>query len=211
MMLHISITKRGENMWGIPWESARTQWYYVPNLFSAARILASWVPAYLLVTGTFDFWTSLAVLGWFALIAATDGVDGFLARRLNQQTAWGMFIDPLGDKLLVAFSIIAILYVGWEAPYSWLLAITVWVIFAREFLLTAEIRRAQGGVVMKPTKLGKAKTAVQFVMIGTWFLIVPYAWWDAVRLVALVATLVVTIWSWAQYRRLYVTAGRIRV
>ena len=95
-------------MSGFPLESMKQNWRTWPNLFSSLRIALSWLPAYLLVTGSQDAtlrWWALII---FVLIAATDGVDGWLARKLNQTSEWGMFIDPIGDKLLVGFAFIAL-------------------------------------------------------------------------------------------------------
>ena len=93
-------------MSGFPLESMKQNWRTWPNLFSSLRIALSWLPAYLLVTGSQDATLRWWALITFALIAATDGIDGWLARKLNQTSEWGMFIDPIGDKLLVAFTFI---------------------------------------------------------------------------------------------------------
>ena len=138
-------------MSGFPLESMKQNWRTWPNLFSSLRIALSWLPAYLLVTGSQDATLRWWALITFVLIAATDGIDGWLARKLNQTSEWGMFIDPIGDKLLVAFTFIALYAVNWEGPTGLFLAVTVWVMFAREFILAAQIRIVQGGPEPEPT------------------------------------------------------------
>lgn len=188
----------------ILWDSARKTWWWLPNLLSTARILASWVPAFLLVAGYEPSWVAVV---WFAGIAVTDLVDGYLARTLNLRSTWGAFIDPIGDKLLVAFSLVGIFLAGWGEPHFRLFVAVMIFSFAREIILSVQIKRVQRGVIPLPTMLGKVKTVVQFFMIGTWMLHIPGLWWDLVRLVMLVATLVVTWASWMQYHRLFVANG----
>ena len=85
------------------------------------------------------------------------------------------------------------------------LALTVWVIFAREFILTAQIRLARQGVA-SPTNLGKVKTAVQFVLIAA--LVMPITWPDRTLLWALAITFGLTLLSWWEYYTLYVRPFR---
>lgn len=194
-------------MSGFPLESMKQNWCTWPNLFSSLRIALSWLPAYLLVTGSQDATLRWWALITFVLIAATDGIDGWLARKLNQTSEWGMFIDPVGDKLLVAFTFIALYAVNWEGPTGLFLAVTVWVVFAREFILAAQIRIVQGGIV-PPTFIGKVKTVVQFAAVIVWMAPV---FDDNMLLRGCVIGMAfgVTIISWAEYYQRYVAHGRL--
>ena len=194
-------------MSGFPLESMKQNWRTWPNLFSSLRIALSWLPAYLLVTGSQDAMLRWWALITFVLIAATDGIDGWLARKLNQTSEWGMFIDPIGDKLLVAFTFIALYAVNWEGPTGLFLAVTVWVMFAREFILAAQIRIVQGGIV-PPTFIGKVKTVVQFTAVIVWM---APAFDDNLLLRGCVIGMAfgVTIISWAEYYQRYVAHGRL--
>ena len=194
-------------MSGFPLESMKQNWCTWPNLFSSLRIALSWLPAYLLVTGSQDATLRWWALITFVLIAATDGIDGWLARKLNQTSEWGMFIDPIGDKLLVAFAFIALYAVNWEGPTGLFLAVTVWVVFAREFILAAQIRIVQGGIV-PPTFIGKVKTVVQFAAVIVWMAPV---FDDNMLLRGCVIGMAfgVTIISWAEYYQRYVAHGRL--
>lgn len=194
-------------MSGFPLESMKQNWRTWPNLFSSLRIALSWLPAYLLVTGSQDAtlrWWALII---FVLIAATDGVDGWLARKLNQTSEWGMFIDPIGDKLLVGFAFIALYAVNWREPSGPFLAVTLWVMFAREFILAAQIRIVQGGIV-PPTLIGKFKTVVQFATVFIWMAPV----FDdnmLLRGCSIGMAFGVTVISWAEYHQRYVAHGRL--
>lgn len=82
--------------------------------------------------------------------------DGYVARKYNQVTDFGKFVDPLADKLLVASALI--LFVEQKAMAGWM----VCVILARELIITSlRVVAANKGVVMAATWTGKVKTCVQ--------------------------------------------------
>jgi CDP-diacylglycerol---glycerol-3-phosphate 3-phosphatidyltransferase len=96
----------------------------------------------------------------FALAAATDFVDGYLARRWARTTTFGSFLDTTADKLLVSGVLIALVDVGQASPW---IAI---VIIGRELLILG-LRGvvAADGTVFPPSIWGKLKTNVQFAAI----------------------------------------------
>lgn len=135
----------------------------------------------------------------FCVASATDFLDGYVARKYNQVTDFGKFVDPLADKLLVTAALVIFvergLFAGWM----------VFVILAREFIITS-LRNiaAAKGQVMAAAWSGKVKTCVQIAVIIAIFLfsivtgmgtplpaVLPYA-------CAWVATLV-TIYSGYDY------------
>lgn len=89
--------------------------FSVPNLITFLRILL--IP---LIVGVFylpDAWLSLegknvAATTIFVLAAITDWLDGYLARAMNQMSAFGAFLDPVADKLMIAGALIMLLYLG---------------------------------------------------------------------------------------------------
>jgi CDP-diacylglycerol--glycerol-3-phosphate 3-phosphatidyltransferase len=97
----------------------------------------------------------------FCIAAATDWIDGRLARRWGVTSKLGSFLDTTADKLLVSGVLIALLGVDRVSP--WLVAI----ILGREIVLMA-LRGlvAAEGEVMAPSMLGKLKTSIQFVAIA---------------------------------------------
>jgi CDP-diacylglycerol--glycerol-3-phosphate 3-phosphatidyltransferase len=131
----------------------------------------------------------------FCVAAATDWIDGRLARRWGVTTKLGSFLDTTADKILVAGVLIALLDVARASP--WIVALIV----GREIVLMA-LRGliAAGGEVMAPSMLGKLKTSIQFLAIalaicrlgdpiGGMYL---DEW-------AMLAAAVITVWSGADY------------
>ena len=96
----------------------------------------------------------------FAIAAATDWVDGYLARRWEVTTKLGSFLDTTADKLLVSGALIALVDVGRAS--AWIAAIIV----GRELLILG-LRGAVAaeGTVFPPSIWGKLKTNVQFIAI----------------------------------------------
>jgi CDP-diacylglycerol---glycerol-3-phosphate 3-phosphatidyltransferase len=96
----------------------------------------------------------------FAIAAATDWIDGYLARRWEVTTKFGSFLDTTADKLLVTGVLIALVAVERASP--WVAVI----IIGRE-LMVLGLRGviAAGGTVMQASMLGRLKTAIQFLAI----------------------------------------------
>ncbi len=116
---------------------------------------------------------NIFVTAVFAIAAFTDWLDGYLARRLNQTSAFGAFLDPVADKLMVAAALIVLVEFGRVG------AIVALIIIGREIAVSAlrewmagEGQSSSVGVAM----IGKVKTAVQ--MIAILFLL----YWDDIHL-----------------------------
>ncbi len=110
-------------------------------------------------------YSNIACTGIFILAGFTDWLDGYLARKMQLETAFGAFLDPVADKLMV--TIVLVLLVQSEA--SLYLAIPAAVIIGREITIAslrewmAEIgQRAK----VKVSRLGKWKTTLQMTAIG---------------------------------------------
>ena len=103
----------------------------------------------------------------FCLASVTDFLDGYVARKYNQVTDFGKFVDPLADKLLVTAALVIFVERGLFA--AWM----VFVILAREFIITS-LRNvaAAKGQVMAAAWSGKVKTCVQIAGIILIFLYV---------------------------------------
>lgn len=96
----------------------------------------------------------------FLLASATDFIDGYIARKRNQVTKFGKFIDPIADKLLVTASLIALVQCGKVAAWA------VIIIMARDFIVTGlRLIAAGDGVVISASIWGKIKTFTQMAAI----------------------------------------------
>lgn len=121
-------------------------------------IISPW-PAY------FGLDSSSAVKSWvaaaiFILLAATDGVDGYLARSRGEVSDFGKFMDPLADKILVAAALLSLIELG-VLP-SW----PALVILTREFIVSGiRMVAASKGTVIAASWYGKAKTVTQIIAI----------------------------------------------
>ncbi|MBO6229756.1 MAG: CDP-diacylglycerol--glycerol-3-phosphate 3-phosphatidyltransferase [Ruminiclostridium sp.] len=98
----------------------------------------------------------------FALASITDMLDGKVARKYNMITDLGKFLDPLADKVLVAAALICFIELGWAPAWA------VWLIMAREFMVSG-IRLVAAGskqkLVIAANIWGKLKTASTMVAI----------------------------------------------
>lgn len=98
--------------------------------------------------------------GIFIVLASTDAVDGYIARKNKMVTKIGIFLDPIADKLLVTSALIALLergeLTGWAAM----------IIIGREFIVTGlRLVLAGEGVIVAASNWGKIKTITQMVAI----------------------------------------------
>ncbi len=116
--------------------------------------------------------TILAIV-LFVLAAASDAVDGYLARSMKQTTVFGKFADPIADKLLIAGALIAFVQLGELSA-----AVTM-IIISREFLVTGlRIMAIAEGKVIAASPLGKLKTMshiglVLIILSGRYFSLGP--------------------------------------
>jgi CDP-diacylglycerol--glycerol-3-phosphate 3-phosphatidyltransferase len=96
----------------------------------------------------------------FALVAATDAVDGYLARSRNEVTTFGKFVDPLADKLLVTAALVALVDLN-RLP-SWIAL----VIISRELIVSGlRMVAVAEGKVIAASWYGKVKTILQIIAI----------------------------------------------
>ncbi len=138
----------------------------IPNILTYGRILA--IPVLILVFYLPVEWSATAATIIFMVAAFTDWLDGYLARRWDQTSAFGAFLDPVADKLIVAAALIILVERNPTSAESIYLALPTIVIIGREIAISAlrewmaEIgERAAVAVSM----IGKVKTAVQMLAI----------------------------------------------
>jgi CDP-diacylglycerol--glycerol-3-phosphate 3-phosphatidyltransferase/cardiolipin synthase len=137
----------------------------IPNLLTWFRILM--IPVFLALFYVSDDSVSLhhkhlfsALL--FAFAAITDWLDGYLARKLNQGSAFGAFLDPVADKLMVAAALILLVSFGQVD------AIIAFIIIGREIAISALrewMAQLGAGKNIAVSMLGKIKTTFQMIAI----------------------------------------------
>lgn len=135
----------------------------IPNQLTLLRILL--IPVFVLVFYLPYDWNRLVACLIFSLAGITDALDGYLARKLNQTSSFGAFLDPVADKLMVAVALVLLI----QQDPSLLLALAAAVIIGREITVSAlrewmaEIG-ARSKVAVSVT--GKIKTIAQLLALG---------------------------------------------
>ena len=130
-------------------------------------------------------------LGVFALASLSDFIDGQIARRCNQVTDFGKFLDPLADKLLVTSCLI--IFVGQGRMLDWI----VFIVVAREFAISGlRMVAANNGKVIAAGWSGKIKTAS--TMVGL-LLMMALPGKPTLDLVVSIIILATTIYSGVEY------------
>ena len=172
----------------------------LPNVLTLCRI--GLIPVF----AVFFFlplpWANEIAAGLFALAAVTDWLDGYLARRMNLTSAFGAFLDPVADKLMVAVALIALLVVH-PSPF---MALLVAVIIGREIAVSA-LREWMAEIGKRATvqvnMIGKVKTAVQMTAILLLIQGQPIGWLPSfeVGFGLLLVAAGLTLWSMVVYLR----------
>ena len=147
-------------------DAEKKGWLTIPNLLTLFRILLTLPFLYFVNEGRFGI-----ALSVFFLASLTDFADGFLARRLKQQSNLGRFLDPLADKLLItaAFVVMAVPHAGFASIPVWLAIVVVGrdAVIVLGALIVYSITKFK---VFTPTLLGKINTFIELGLI-VWFLV----------------------------------------
>jgi cardiolipin synthase len=176
---------------------ARNPLLLVPNIITIARIAAIIPIVWMVMDG--DITLRIVALVIYVLAAASDWVDGYLARAWNQYSDLGRMLDPIADKLLVGLLIAAL---AWDGSFSGWDMIPAFAILFREFFIPG-LREFLGNktVVLPVSKLAKWKTTIQLVALAVVLFerIVPG--FGLVSDVVLWAAGILTLWTGWQYLR----------
>ncbi len=152
-------------------------------------------------------WINNSLVAIYVLISSTDFLDGLLARKLNQISELGAFLDPVADKLMVCAALILLT----DYYHTWLITIPSIIIISREILVSA-LREWMGEIGKKAnisvSWIGKSKTFMQ--MISILFLLYQQSLFIfsskdiyTIGLVLLFSATILTLWSGFNY----LTAG----
>ena len=171
----------------------------VPNSLTLFRIAI--IPVFVGLFYLDAEWVNEVVTGLFVAAAVADWLDGYLARRLRQTSAFGAFLDPVADKLMVAAALVLLL----QADPRALIAIPAVVIIGREIAISA-LREWMAELGQRSTvrvaMVGKLKTAAQ--MLSITFLLygkVPETLVYKAGVVLLYIATAMTLWSMIVYLR----------
>ena len=163
------------------------------NKITILRIVM--IPFFLLAVLTNEQYAQIIALAIFILASLTDSIDGYVARKYNQSTNFGKFLDPLADKLLVTAAILVFVERG-QMP-SW----AAMIIIAREFAVTGlRLVAVAEGIVIAAAWSGKIKTAVSIVAIC--IMLMPVAQRETMVLIDTICYIImilVTVWSGVEY------------
>lgn len=169
----------------------------IPNLLTLLRLAL--IPVFVLAFYLPSHWAGALAALVFAVASATDWLDGYLARRLDQGTPFGAFLDPVADKIMVAVALVLLVA---DRDDVWF-ALLASVIIGREIVVSAlrewmaELGRRTSVAV---SYVGKVKTAMQMLAIvvllsaRTW----PQ-WLETLGYAALWIAALLTLWSMCIY------------
>ncbi len=167
-----------------------------PNILTIVRV--AMIPFMVLVYYMPFKWSGLVACIVFTIACVTDWFDGYLARKLDQSTPFGAFLDPVADKLIVATALV-LLCETYATPW---LTIPAIIILSREIVISAlrewmaEIgKRASVAVNV----LGKMKTFMQMMAIGGLLGFERGGVIATLAHILLYGSAVLTLWSMTQY------------
>ena len=158
---------------------------WLPNAISITRIALIAPILVLFIEGQYG-WS----LGLFVVAGLSDGIDGYLAKRFGWQTRLGGFLDPAGDKLLVAWTFGTLAFLG-RIPV-WLAVIVILrdvVIVTGSFMYHYLVRRLEG----EPTFISKFNTGLEFAFLIFIMSQAGYGWPDEITTTILGAAVLVTV------------------
>ncbi len=172
----------------------------IPNVLTLSRILL--IPIFVLTFYLPWAWSHVTAAIVFSIACATDWLDGYLARLLNQTSLFGAFLDPIADKLAV--SIALVLLVG-DDHFSYI-TLPAAVIVGREIIVSglrewmAELGKRASLAV---NTISKAKTAIQMIALIILIAVKPdTSWIGIVGYVLLYIAAILTLWTMFAYLKL---------
>ncbi|MEA5510311.1 CDP-diacylglycerol--glycerol-3-phosphate 3-phosphatidyltransferase [Crocosphaera sp. UHCC 0190] len=165
----------------------------LPNIITISRLLGLPFLFYFLENPTVSHrWISLTI---FLVAASTDWVDGYLARKLNQVTELGKFLDPLVDKLLVLGPLLSL--IPWQQVPAW----GVFLILSREIAIAGwrvNPKLTGNNTIQGANLWGKLKTVSQITAIA--LLIAPLpSTWETLSLIVFWLSVILTLVSGVIY------------
>jgi len=134
----------------------------IPNQITMFRIIL--IPVFIVVFYLPVSWNHFGAFAVFWFASISDALDGYLARKLNQSSAFGAFIDPVADKLMVVAALVILI----QDYQVWWISISALLMIAREIFISAlrEFMSSRGKRdAIAVSQMGKYKTAAQMLGI----------------------------------------------
>ncbi|MDB6175235.1 MAG: pgsA2 [Chthoniobacteraceae bacterium] len=143
------------------------------NKITIARILM--IPCFVMMaiyyghgvrSGHPQDWQRWCAISIFVVAAASDGIDGYIARRYNQKSRLGMILDPVADKGLLLAGILTLSFSNWSYEFP------IWfpvLVIARDLIVMAgalTLHFLNGNVQLRPSWTGKTSTALQMIALA---------------------------------------------
>lgn len=172
----------------------------LPNFLTLLRIFL--IPVFIIIyymPGDFSLWITTAI---FVLACLTDWLDGYLARKLRQESRFGAFLDPVADKLIVVVALVLLV----QSYGSAVVSLPALIIISREIVISAlrELMAQHGrSATVAVANLGKIKTFLQMTAIAV-LLSQPHGldWSNPIislGIAILYVSVVLTLWSMFVY------------
>lgn len=172
----------------------------VPNLLTLLRIVL--IPVFIVFYYIPSNWGFLVTTGIFVFACLTDWLDGYLARKLRQESTFGAFLDPVADKLIVVVALVLLT----QSFGTALLSIPAVIIISREIVISAlrEVMAQHGSSkTVAVTFVGKAKTFLQMLSIAILLSQPHFIDFDnlitLIGFVCLYVSVILTLWSMVKY------------
>ncbi len=187
----------------IGWEDVKKDWSKLPNLITLLRLLLCWIP--IAVNSVNWDYESRILMQWtmlyfVAFLAATDYLDGYIAKKRNLITRLGTFLDPIVDKIFSSAILLAICLSN-SSPIIWAFAIFTTV---REIdIAVIQFITIRKGKDAKVLDSGKVKTLALSVTIA--LLLLPPGVWEGAKTLFMALTFISELYSWIDYVRVYTT------
>ena len=172
----------------------------IANILTIARMIM--LPVMVFLFYLESAWGAAAIwmcFGLYVIAAITDYLDGYLARKLEQTSDFGTFLDPVSDKIMIG--VILVMLIATDRIGAFGVVLTL-LIFTREFLISGLREYLSPKNIKVPVmKLAKWKTTIQMIACGVLILcgIVPFAY-EGGMILLFIAT-ILTLWTGSNYLR----------
>lgn len=169
----------------------------VPNIITLMRFLMVPALVYALLLGEM-----LPAFVIFVVAGISDGIDGFVARRYNQQSKLGTYLDPIADKLLLVTVFVMLAMLGYLPQWLVVLVVSRDVLIVMAVLLSSVMAQP---VDMNPIFISKANTAVQIALVSVVLADLAFnTGFGNLRILLVYLVAALTVVSAAAYLRLWI-------